>query len=931
MLYSLAELASGELQMGVCLESQFDRNIKTVPKLVCVATALIAVAALLVWLFFPSMKAYSAESMKFNTALSILSLSFSLWFLQDDPQDTSKLRLNTGYFFAFIALSVGVLTLAQYIFGYNFGIDELFVADFANAESRLYPGRMSPIANVCFVFMGAGLLLINVGNHSKVHISSLFIVPVFFISILVIIGYVYSERSLYQVGSFIRISWQTALCCQLLTIGTLFSRPKDGPIHILTSQGLGGVTVRRLFPLVVLVPIVLGAAWLYYARIDAGDRELGVSLFVISTILIFLSVIGFVGKMLDSLEREREKLSENERVLNERFLEVLQHAPLVVWATDQYGNYTLSQGRALNYVNLQQSELVGKNHFEVYKDNPAAVATVRKALSGETFTEVVSVGERTYTSNYVPSKNSRGEVIGISVVSSDISEVIALEKKFTEILDLMGDGFISLDKNFKITQINPRHEKITRIEKQNQLGKNIFDIFPDAKNQESNYWSGLNRAMSERVSVDFEDFYPSLDLWTQVNVYPVSDGGLAVLYRDTTIKHIAQQAVEIERQKFEAIFVDSPAAMALLRGPTLIFEKVNTNYRNLMAGRELLNKPLLEALPELEGQPFHELLSNVLETGKPYVGRDIKAKLIRRSGVGAEDCYFDFAYTRIVDGQRKPYGVYIHAMEVTEKVLARKKLEKISDDLKTAVQARDDFMSIASHELKTPLTSLKLQSQIFKRSVLKGDLSVYNKERIDIIVDQTDKQSSRLTRLVDDMLDISRIRSGQLTIDREEFNFCGLVRETLERLSSQFSPSPQVSGESVVPILSNQSEIVGFWDKLRIEQVITNLLTNALRYGGGKPIDVRLEDRKENVLLAVNDNGIGIAESAQEKIFDRFERAINANEVSGLGLGLFITKKIVLAHGGKIWVHSELGKGSTFFVELPKYAPKVVFEPSDAL
>lgn len=237
----------------------------------------------------------------------------------------------------------------------------------------------------------------------------------------------------------------------------------------------------------------------------------------------------------------------------------------------------------------------------------------------------------------------------------------------------------------------------------------------------------------------------------------------------------------------------------------------------------------------------------------------------------------------------------------------------LQEELRDAVRARDEFLSIASHELKTPLTSLKLQAQLHQRAIGKNDRTAYAPERVDKMMHQTDKQVSRLTRLVDDMLDVSRIRSGRLKIQRERFDLCGLVEETTERMKTQFTDSSYD-----VPEVVRCEQAVGDWDRLRLDQVITNLLTNAIRYGDRKPIKVFVRSDANNVTLTVQDNGIGIADDAKEKIFERFERAINANEVSGLGLGLFITKQIVLAHGGTIGVKSRVGQGSSFIVELPK-------------
>jgi signal transduction histidine kinase len=233
-------------------------------------------------------------------------------------------------------------------------------------------------------------------------------------------------------------------------------------------------------------------------------------------------------------------------------------------------------------------------------------------------------------------------------------------------------------------------------------------------------------------------------------------------------------------------------------------------------------------------------------------------------------------------------------------------------NLSEALFYRDEFLSIASHELKTPLTSLKLQSQMFKRGVLKNDPGVYSKDKIDRIIDQTDRQVTRLTRLVDDMLDISRIRTGKLSIMPEKLNICQLVGDLLERMRPQLLES---LGEA--PVLHDCDETLISCDKVRIEQVISNLISNALKYGEHKPISVQIEKDAHEVRILVIDHGMGIAPENHTNIFNRFQRAVPASEVSGLGLGLYISRLIVEAHQGSLTVKSQLGQGSTFIVALP--------------
>lgn len=230
-----------------------------------------------------------------------------------------------------------------------------------------------------------------------------------------------------------------------------------------------------------------------------------------------------------------------------------------------------------------------------------------------------------------------------------------------------------------------------------------------------------------------------------------------------------------------------------------------------------------------------------------------------------------------------------------------------------AIQVRDDFLSIASHELKTPLTPLKLQATHFRKIFNEGRLAKLSPEFFQKMLKTTERQVDRLIRLVDEMLDLSRVQSGQMTFDHGEFDLYALTQEIIERFHDQL-----ILEKSAVT-LKGHGPITIWGDKFRIEQVIMNLISNALKYGEGKPFEIELNARdNDRVLLSVTDYGIGIAEEDQERIFDRFERAASASQFGGLGLGLFIVRQIVEKHQGSIRVESRLGHGSRFTVELPK-------------
>lgn len=243
------------------------------------------------------------------------------------------------------------------------------------------------------------------------------------------------------------------------------------------------------------------------------------------------------------------------------------------------------------------------------------------------------------------------------------------------------------------------------------------------------------------------------------------------------------------------------------------------------------------------------------------------------------------------------------------KLLAELKETQI--ELERSVQARDDFMSIASHELKTPLTSLTLQSQMRKRGLEKGDPSLFTLERLTKMFDGDAKQLDRINHLIDDMLDISRISSGKLSMRFERFDLGELARDLMDRSAEQFvAAGCTVELEASLPVVGN-------WDRFRMEQVLMNLLTNAIRYGAGKPVSVQVNVDQDRARMVVRNHGRGIAKENHEVIFQRFERAEPGSETRGLGLGLYIVKQILEAHHGSIRVESELGQGATFVVELP--------------
>jgi signal transduction histidine kinase len=238
-------------------------------------------------------------------------------------------------------------------------------------------------------------------------------------------------------------------------------------------------------------------------------------------------------------------------------------------------------------------------------------------------------------------------------------------------------------------------------------------------------------------------------------------------------------------------------------------------------------------------------------------------------------------------------------------------LERSRAQLDLANRTKDEFLSIASHELKTPLTPLKMQVQMARNLLRREDGQAIDSERARRSFAIAEQQINRLTHLIDDLLDVSRITAGKLKLNLESFDLAGALREVAEQYR------PQLTAAGCPLEVEAPAALTLRADRLRVEQVIVNLLTNAAKYAPRAKVRLSLAEAGGWAELRVSDEGPGIPPEAQEKIFDRFERVHTKLHVTGLGLGLFISRQIIEAHGGRITVSSELGTGSTFTVSLP--------------
>lgn len=374
-------------------------------------------------------------------------------------------------------------------------------------------------------------------------------------------------------------------------------------------------------------------------------------------------------------------------------------------------------------------------------------------------------------------------------------------------------------------------------------------------------------------------------------------------------------------QRLADIFRQAPAFMCVLRGPHHVFEMVNDRYVQLVGDRRLVGLAVRAAIPEAEGQGFFERLDEVFRTGQAYSAHNALFRARRGAGGELEERLLDFVYLPLRDPDGVVTGVLVHGVDLTERYRAEAKTARLAADLAEADRRKSEFLATLAHELRNPLAPIRNGLEIIRRSP--GDL-----DRVERSRQVMDRQLSHLVRLVDDLLDISRISQGKLELERQVVSLQSVVAAAVETGTATI----EAQHHRLTVELPAEPLMVDA-DPHRLAQVITNLLNNAARYTpAAGNIELRATMHGNEFELQVRDDGIGIEPGSLSRIFDMFTQVQTdaGRSKGGLGIGLSLARMIVTLHGGRITASSEgPGRGSQFSIWLPATASAapVVAEP----
>ncbi len=509
---------------------------------------------------------------------------------------------------------------------------------------------------------------------------------------------------------------------------------------------------------------------------------------------------------------------------------------------------------------------------------------------------------------YKPLKDDNGQVWGIVNNATDVTELVnaRLKVKASEELfrKMIQDAPVAIGilrgENFVIEQANEDLLKLWGKTK-NVIGLDLIDGLPELKGQPfpdllthvyktgEPHYGYETMARIERNGI-LQDYYFNFVYDPIRDQHNVVTGIMVVANEITSLVHSRMEMAKSE-ERFRNLLLDTPMATGYYETEDIIISLANDEMLRFWGkDKSVIGKPMEEAIPELKGQPFIGILKEVYRTGVPYHA-DQQEALLPVNGK-LEKVWFNFTYKPLRNAEGEVYAILHAAMDVTKQVQLQ--------------QQKDEFLGIASHELKTPVTSIKAYAQVLERMIRNdGD------EKKAAMVHKMDLQLNRLTGLIGDLLDVTKIQSGKMTFNPVNFDFDHAVAEIADEMQ-HVSAKHHINAEL-------RSHATVYADRERIGQVITNFLSNAIKYStDANQVDVKTEMVDKEVILSVKDYGIGISKTLQHLVFDQFYR-VDGNlqhTYPGLGLGLYISSEIIKSEGGRIWVESEEGQGATFYFAL---------------
>ncbi|MGA2914547.1 MAG: PAS domain S-box protein [Sedimentisphaerales bacterium] len=885
----------------------------------------------------PVLKSISPDfvAMKANAAICFILIGLSLWMSQTKWQG-NRTVLGIARLYAFIVFLIGFLTFWEYMLGWDFGIDQLLFKESATAVLTSAPGRMAFNTSVIFVIIAIALFMTGFETAFFPWLAQLLVIPAGIISLLSFVGYLYGASPLY-IGLKFSTAMAVHTCVLFLMscIGCLFVKPRRGLMKNISSDNYGGMMLRRILPVVIVIPLVLGWFKIYGVKTGLLGNEFGVSFVAICNLFIISLFVYILSVHLNRLDAKRKQTEKVLRDSEVRYKTLFSTAVEGILVADVQKKQFLHCNPAIcRMLGYTEEELIHLNVGDIHPKEALdhVLAEFEALVRGKKkFTEVPCLCKD--GTIFDASISASGIVIDGRECSlgffTDITErkraeeaVKESEEKYRTLVENASDQIFMVDEKYKIVSLNSAALMLLGRKAEEVIGKHISELFPkeiadkNLKNLKEIFKTGKS------ISVEEELIFKGNKIFVSSNLNPVkNDAGKVIgvlgVIRDITERKQAGETIREKGEIYHALFEQANDAIFLMEKEYF----VDCNERTLemfgVTREQIINQPPIRFSPEFQADGRRSAEKAMEKIHAAYTG---------------EPQCFEWTHTRL-DGT--PFDAEVSlglikiggrpllqaiVRDITARKRAEEKAKNLNEKLKDTNQEMKDFLYATSHDLREPLRKVSTFAYMLEKS-LSGKIGQDDSENLRFMMDG----SNKMTKMIEGLLTYSSVITNNLPPETVKLD------DLIDKLKNTELADLITGSGAIIDIPKPLLPVEADYSFMR--QLLHNLIVNGIKYqkNGNIPYITITSKPAANGMakIEITDNGIGIAPEYHQAIFTMFKRLHLRNEYDGIGIGLTISKKIVEHHGGEIGVESQPDKGSTFWFTMP--AAKTVMADANAI